>query len=98
MPDGIEVDSEMQWIIDKIVNKRTKQIHSICKQVEYLVQWEGYNSSWNTWEPEWQLHEDRQLSEIEAFKASRFLKEIKRAINAKNSNIAIIIDAGFSIQ
>ena len=38
MPDDIEVDDEMQWIINRIVNKRMKQIHSIGKQIEYLVQ------------------------------------------------------------
>ena len=48
MSDGIEVDSKMQWIINRIINKRIKQIHSTGKQVEYLVQWEGYNSNWNT--------------------------------------------------
>lgn len=41
--DQEEVD---EYIVEKIVDKRTRG-----KVVEYLIKWQGYNSSDNTWEP-----------------------------------------------
>ena len=44
------------------------------------------------------MHENRQLPEIETFKANRLFKEIKKAINVKDLNIAIIVDTESDIK
>ena len=39
-------NSEEEYIVEKIVDKRTKN-----KKIEYLIKWENWDNKDNTWEP-----------------------------------------------
>lgn len=41
------LEGETNFIIEKILDKRTKE----NKAAEYLVKWKGYDETYNTWEP-----------------------------------------------
>lgn len=41
-----ELESEGLYLVEKIVGKRVRNGH-----VEYLIKWQNYSSSENTWEP-----------------------------------------------
>jgi hypothetical protein len=63
-PDPIVVDGEPWYTVEKVLSHRTrksgrKTIH------EYLVQWEGYDATHNSWEPEENLTSDL----VQAFKS-----------------------------
>ena len=42
----LSADGEQEWAVEEIIAKRTNR-----RQVQYLVKWEGYPTSENTWEP-----------------------------------------------
>ena len=44
-PQPVIVDGKQQWYIDKILKWRKK-----CNKSQYLVSWQGYDESENTWQ------------------------------------------------
>ena len=46
-------DGDAEYVIEEVKSQR-----EIDGGIEYLVEWEGYGSDWDTWEPEAELHTD----------------------------------------
>ncbi|EDN07175.1 hypothetical protein HCAG_03706 [Histoplasma mississippiense (nom. inval.)] len=45
-PDGVEIEGNTEYLVEGILDKRMHY-----NKVQYLVKWEGYPSSENSWEP-----------------------------------------------
>ncbi|EDN06137.1 conserved hypothetical protein [Histoplasma mississippiense (nom. inval.)] len=45
-PDGLEIEGNTEYLVEGILDKRMHY-----NKVQYLVKWEGYPSSENSWEP-----------------------------------------------
>src|SRR6202021_1665667 len=59
-PPPIEVEGEEEYVVDRIIDARLWR-----GPKQYLVQWEGYSPSENTWEPERHLtHATEQITEF----------------------------------
>lgn len=73
-PDPIQVEGQDKFIVEKIINSRLFR-----RRVQYLVKWEGYSESENTWEPVqhlmhcWELVEKFHLENPTAVKAKSSL-------------------------
>lgn len=67
-PDPEIIDGEPYYKVEKILSKRTKQVSyrktksgkkaSVKTLTEYLIKWEGYDDTHNSWEPEQNLTPD----------------------------------------
>ncbi|KAL6077673.1 Cell division cycle-associated 7-like protein [Balamuthia mandrillaris] len=58
-------EEEREYVVEKILSKRNKG-----RKVEYLIKWEGYNDSCNSWEPKANLFCEQLLRDFEAAAAS----------------------------
>ena len=51
-PPPVELDSELEYEVKRILDKRMAKFHSKHKRVlQYLIKWKGYGHEHNTWEP-----------------------------------------------
>jgi len=74
--DGEEEEEE--YSVEKILDKRTKG-----GKVEYLIKWEGYPDSENTWEPQDNLDCPEIISAFEAKKSAKKEEPKKRKKEAE---------------
>ena len=58
--DGHSTLKEQNYTVERIVDKRRKN-----GKIEYLVKWEGFSESVNTWEPKIYLDCDQLVAEYE---------------------------------
>jgi hypothetical protein len=72
--------SEDEYIVEKVVDKRI-----IGGEIEYLIKWEGYDSSENTWEPPENLDNIGNL--IQEFENRKKKKEINWKIEGSNARV-----------
>ena len=78
MDDSTENDEEYE--VEKIIATRKKN-----KKTEYLIKWKGYDDSENTWEPESNLSQCKQL--IKQFEIQhRNVKQTHVHSNSKKSD------------
>ncbi|KKZ66976.1 hypothetical protein EMCG_07334, partial [[Emmonsia] crescens] len=75
-PQGVEIEEETEYLVEEILDKR---IH--YNKVQYLVKWEGYPSSENSWEPLWHL--DNAEEEIEGYEAANRDRPVARSRRRK---------------
>ena len=69
-PPPIELEGELKYEVEKILDKRTRKIdRRNC--LEYLIQWHGYNHAHDSWEPVSNLLHCRES--IQAYEDSRRL-------------------------
>ena len=76
-------DGEMQWEVEKILNKRVTEEG----KAEYMVKWKGWTDKWNGWEPEEHLVGSEVL--VKAFEDKVEVaaeKKKKREMQAKDGN------------
>jgi len=70
--------SEEEYSVEKILDKRVKQ-----GKVEYLIKWEGYDDSENTWEPQENLDCPDIIKKFEdTYKSKKDEKKRKRESEA----------------
>lgn len=60
-PIDIDSDIEEEYVVEKVVDKRTGKNNAI----EYLVKWQGYRDSENTWEPAKNLKSSQLIADFE---------------------------------
>ena len=73
-PPGVMVDGHTEWVVERILDRRLQQ-----GKVQYLVKWDGYPDSENTWEPAEHLEAAQQL---DAYKvANPAAKKVPRRRN-----------------
>lgn len=73
-PDPVEVDGELEFKIDRILETRKKG-----RGLQYLVRWQGYGDSENTWEPRSILEDTVALEEFEKNRPTEKENLTKRA-------------------
>ena len=57
-PEPIEIEGEPEYEVEEVLDSRLK-----CGKLEYLVKWSGYTEDHNTWEPEDNCENSRDLIE-----------------------------------
>ena len=57
-PNPEIIDGLPFYKVERILSKRSKQVGRGRKRTEYLIKWEGYDDSHNSWEPEKNLTPD----------------------------------------
>lgn len=68
---------EKTYTVEKILKKRIRN-----GKVEYLLKWQGYSYSSNTWEPEENLQCPELISAYEEAKLKKNLKGFERGLDA----------------
>ena len=67
MPLALEVDSEEEWEVEKILGKRKRN-----GRIEYLVSWLGWPDTYDKWYPAADVaNAPEAIAEYEAIKPSR---------------------------
>ena len=64
-PVPIEIEGELEYEVERILDKRMAKCHCKCNSVEYLVKWLGYGYEHNSWEPAKALTNTQEL--VQAF-------------------------------
>lgn len=59
-PDPIEVDNTLEYEVERFLDS-----HKYCNQLQYLVNWQGYDHGHNSWEPATNLTHCSEL--VDAF-------------------------------
>src|SRR6266576_7241268 len=54
------IDGKPKWEVEKILNIRTQG-----QRKQYLINWKGYSSAYNFWEPEQNIHAPALLKEFQ---------------------------------
>lgn len=73
-PPGILIDGETEYLVEAILDKRT-----YYGKVQYLVKWEGYADTENSWEPSEHLENAQDLiDEYERANRNRFVTRTRR--------------------
>ena len=57
-PEPVEIKGEPEYKVEEVLDSRLKQ-----GKLEYLVKWSGYTEDHNTWEPEENCENSRDLIE-----------------------------------
>ena len=64
-PVPIEIEGELEYEVERILDKRTNKGSRRRDSVEYLVKWLGYGHEHNSWEPAKAVANAQQL--VQAF-------------------------------
>ena len=56
LPEAVEVEGTPEYEVEQVLNSRLKQ-----EKLEYLVKWSGYTDDYNTWEPESNLDNSKEV-------------------------------------
>ena len=80
--DSEELDPQ-EFVVEKVKRKRVDK----DGRESYLIKWEGYSDSENTWEPREYLNCDRLIAKFEkkAKKRKDFLDEKKKRRKVRNA-------------